>query len=472
MSANRRRVVAAAACAAVLWAGAGCGGESGPAWAGSQASVSLTWTINGRAPSAARCTAVGGEFVMLWVSPVDPGCRGGEAGCGDALPTWTWECGGGTATTGLDFRTGPVWLSWGLVNAEGARREATSWDLRDLHAGNNGFIFNWTPGWAVPPDAAVATQWTIGGLAAGTDTCGSLGAENMRLSHRTAGGAVQTNEWPCADGAGNTGIAFRATQEYELLWELLDAAGTAVATLPETGWETHELAAGDNAFPVDFPGPAVADASLAATWTVRGAAADATSCGDALALTVRLSWRETGTTTETTDEWACGDGTGSTDVVLFSGTSYDFAWELLDPTGDALVRNDWAPFTPVPGANARTTDFLVGGRLDVTLEWADKTAGPAWGACDLPPDPVDRIGYRLEDPVAGTVVEEIVLASGGTPCVMSLSWSNVAFADYTLTVDGRAAATATATWHAACTPLTVDGVVDNTFTCQVAMVTP
>jgi len=215
-----------------------------------------------------------------------------------------------------------------------------------------------------------------------------------------------------------------------------------------------------------------ADASVEGMWTIRGATADTTTCGDALAQTVHLNWRETGTTTETTQEWPCADGTGDTAVVFQSGTSYDLAWNLLDAAGTTLVRVDWAPLTPAAGANPLATDFLVGGRLDVTLEWADKTAAPAWGACDLPPDPVDRIGYRLDDATTHDVIDEVDLGTAGIACATTRSWTNLPFASYTLTVDGRAASPATATWHGACAALEVDGVVGNEYTCRVAMTTP
>ena len=99
---------------------------SGPAWSGGSASVSLQWTINGLPATAGLCRAVGGDYVALWADTADPGCTPGEAGCGGALDTWLWDCTAGSAQTGLDFRSGAVWLTWALVHDDGSVRARTS----------------------------------------------------------------------------------------------------------------------------------------------------------------------------------------------------------------------------------------------------------------------------------------------------------------------------------------------------------
>jgi len=471
MSEKNGRVVGAGLMVVAGLAAAGCGDSSGPAWSGSQASVSLEWTVNGLAASTDICNRAGTAFVVLWASAGDPGCGPGTEGCGDALESWVWGCASGTADSGLVFRTGSVWLTWGITAADGRLREATSWQEANLHAGNNGFTFNFTPGWSGTPDATLVGTWTLGGQPASAANCTAAGAENVRLSYRLPGGAATTTQWPCAAGTGDTGSIFRGLQRYELMWELLDAADAALAVVPATGWQSLTMASGNNPVALDFAvsGP---DASVEGTWTIGGAAADATTCGDANAETVRLSWRATGTTAETTVEWPCADGTGATDTVFESGTSYDLAWDLLDDAGDSLVRIDWDALTPVAGTNAVPVDFLVGGALDVTLEWADKTVGPAWGACDLPPDPVAEIGYRLEDATSGDVLEEVDIATAPIACTVSLAFTDLPFASYRLIVDGRAASPATAAWHAECTALEVDAVTGSTATCQVAMTLP
>jgi hypothetical protein len=223
---------------------------------------------------------------------------------------------------------------------------------------------------------------------------------------------------------------------------------------------------------VEFVGPAGPDATVAATWTIRGAAADATSCGDALGDTVRLHWRETGTTDDATVDWDCADGTGATAELFDSAADYELAWELLDADEQPLVRLDWAAFDPAAGENAQAVDFLVGGRLTVTLEWADKVTDPAWGGCTLPPNDVAELGYELADAATSEVFDEIDIATAPMTCTSTLEWTNVPFASWTLTVDGRAAAPATATWHAECPDLVVDDVTGNTATCRVAMTAP
>lgn len=442
-------------------------------WSGSESSVSLDWTIHRNPASAALCAAVGGDHVVLRVAESDPGCMAGETGCGEGRADWVWPCSDGTADSGLTLQPTTLYMAWALVGGDGRVREATAWQQVTLRAGANGFSFDFTPGWAGPPDAAAVSTWTIGGVAADAATCAAAGAETVRLTYRIAGAAAETSEnYACAAGTATTGNIFRMTQRYEFRWELLDAAGTALAVAPASGWQAQTMAAGDNAFAIDFPAPAGPDASLAATWTIRGAAADATSCGDALAATVRLRWRETGSAEDATVEWNCADGAGTTAELFDSDLDYELAWELLDAGAETLVRIDWAAFDPAPGENALAVDFLVGGRLTVTLEWADKVTDPAWGDCALPPDDVAEIGYELSDPATTTVFDVVDLATAPIACTTTLEWTNVPFATWTLVVDGRAAAPATAVWHAECADLVVDAVTGNTGTCRVAMTTP
>lgn len=442
-------------------------------WSGSESSVSLDWTIHRVAPSAALCAAVGGDHVILRVAESDPGCTVGEAGCGEGRADWVWPCADGTSDTGLVFQPATFYMAWALIGGDGSVREATAWQSVTLRAGANRYTFDFTPGWAGPPDAAAVSRWTIDGAAADAATCAAAGAETVRLTYRIAGAAAETSEdYACAAGTATTGNIFRMTQRYEFRWTLLDAAGTALAVAPATGWQAHTMTAGDNPFAIDFPAPSGPDASIAAHWTIRGAAADAASCGDALAATVRLHWREAGAGEEATVDWTCADGAGTTAALFDSTIDYELAWELLDADEQPLVRIDWAAFDPAAGENALEVDFAVGGRLTVTLEWADKVADPAWGDCALPPDDVAEIGYELFDPATSTVFDAIDIATAPMSCTTTLEWTNVPFASWTLAVDGRAAAPATATWHAECADLVVDAVTGNAATCRVSMTAP
>ncbi|MBI4917374.1 MAG: hypothetical protein HY825_16165 [Acidobacteria bacterium] len=232
-----------------------CGDStSGPAWSGTAASVSLEWTINGTAASTSTCRAVGGDFVALWVAPADPGCSPGAESCGEALESWLWDCSAGTAQTGLDFRAGSVWLAWTLVSTDGAVREATRWQEAALTSGNRGFRFDFTPTPVGSPNAAIVSTWTLAGAAADAASCTAAGAETVRLVTRITGATVETPvDFPCQDGSASTGNNYRATQRYDLRWELRDASGTTLAPYPATGWQTAQMVEGDNPFTPDFP---------------------------------------------------------------------------------------------------------------------------------------------------------------------------------------------------------------------------
>jgi hypothetical protein len=454
--------LAASACKVTITAG----------WEGSASSVTLDWTINGAEPTASICSAVGGSAVVLWASVLDPGCQAGAEGCGESLGTWAWDCAGGHADSGLVFEEGPVWLAWALVAADGSVREATRWQQSTLRPGANGFTFNFTPGFTGAPNAAVDTTWTLGGAEANATSCATEGATTVRLVSRIGGELTEVPlDFACPDGSANTGNVFRATQRYDLRWELRDDADTVLAQFPVGGgWQNQAFVEGDNVFTIDFASSAP-DASVVPTWTLHGTAADATSCGDANAVTVRLAWRETGATTEESQDWPCEYGTARTAALFRSGLSYDVSWDLLDVDGATLVRVDWETLVPVAGDNTVDVDFLVGGTLDLTLEWADKVASPAWGDCAWPPIDVDAIGYSLEDGTTGAVITAVDLALGGAPCTTTLSFANLPFATYSITINGRAATGATA-WHGECLALVVAGIVDNAFPCRVPMVTP
>jgi hypothetical protein len=457
-------------------AAAGCTVTSAPFWEGTDASMSLAWTINGRPAGAASCGAVGGSTVILSVARTDPGCRVGEAGCGESHETWVWPCAGGTATTGPILRSGTVvHAAWALVGDAGQVRQGTIWQPRTLLAGENGSTVDFTPPRIVGPDAAAVTTWTIEGEDVLEDACLAAGAETVRVTYRAVGTTIEeTRSFACAAGTGSTGNRFASGDSYEFRWDVLDAHEAILARVPfGDTWERRTMDPGDNAFTVRFSFPVVPDARLDATWTLHGTAPDLARCTAVGASSVRLTWRwaVTGGTESAFREWPCAAGSGGSGSVLSSGTAYALAWDLLDGEGEAFESLDGGTVTAAAGPNAVSVDFEPGGTLTVNLEWADKVADPAYGDCAFPPDDVAEIGWLLRD-AAAAVVDEADIETAPETCTTTLRWDRLPFDTYSLDVAGRAADPATAAWAVTCPDLLLDDITACVFTCRVEMTVP
>jgi len=85
---------------------------------GDEATIVLSWSIDGAAADPTLCTAVGGERVRMSVNsePVD--------WFDDRLE---WNCADGGATLDSMFRTGQFHMRWDLVDGDGEVISRTDW---------------------------------------------------------------------------------------------------------------------------------------------------------------------------------------------------------------------------------------------------------------------------------------------------------------------------------------------------------
>jgi hypothetical protein len=447
-------------------------------WEGSESSISFSWTVNGASP-ATSCSTVGATHVRMWISQYLPSCSLENESCGVWERAWDWNCTDGTASTGMQFAAVNVYVGWTLLDASGSVLSWTAWQPYTLQPGNNPLgtvAFTATP--HVTGDAAVVSTWTIDGAAGSAATCTAAGASRVYLTYREAGTTTdQAMYWDCAPaGAATTGNIFLSGHTYELRWELKDAAGTTLSAAPgPTTWHSQLLVAGDNPFRADFVLTAVPDAHVTSNWTINSVTADDAACTAANAVSVVLVYQESGGSPSEVS-FGCADGTGATATLFVSGTAYQLRWELRMSDGTVLSAapglTTWQDVTPVAGDNPVNVDLPVTyGRLDATLQWADKVTSPAWGDCALPPQDVAVIGYLFSS-TTGTVMDEVDIDTSPVACVTALAWAGVPYGSYHLQVDGRAASPATATWGSDCVGLAVDDLLDNTFSCQVPMLTP
>ncbi len=105
---------------------AGCQQGFSP-W-GDDATVVLTWTIDGIAADEASCTSLGGDQVRMSINrePVD----------------WfdsrlQWDCEDGGAYMDSMFRTGDFHVRWDLLDASGEPLASTQWVSVQLADGEN-----------------------------------------------------------------------------------------------------------------------------------------------------------------------------------------------------------------------------------------------------------------------------------------------------------------------------------------------
>jgi hypothetical protein len=369
-----------------------------------------------------------------------------------------------------------MWVGWTLLDASGRVLAHTEWQNFALFPGttNLGVQDFATSAGDV---AAVVTTWTIDGAAAGAATCGAVGAARVYLTYREAGTtAEQSVFWECAAAAGRTANVFTAGRTYELRWDLRDAAERIMSAAPSlTTWQSAALAAGDNAFDVDFPTAATPDATVTSTWTIADEAAGTETCEAANALTVRLRYRPAGTTAESSVDFACVDGHDTSDTVFVSGGDYELLWELRTESGVVLSAapgpTSWQSLTAAVGDNPFTVDFPVAvGRLDVTLEWADKVTDPSYGDCTWPPHDVGVMGYALSDSTSTVVAEVDIDGAAPLDCTTALAWVGVPFDTYVLAIDARAVAPYEDVWQYDCTGITVAGLLGSAYRCRVAMI--
>jgi hypothetical protein len=337
--------------------------------------------------------------------------------------------------------------------------------------------------WWEGSESSVSFTWTVNGQPPAT-ACGPANAATVRmwisqylpscsLESSSCGTWDGAWEWNCTTAAGTTGSHLAAVDMY-IGWTLLDASGSVLSYTP---WQRYPLVPGDNPlgtlpFVAGTPGP---NASISSTWTLNAAATSAAACEAANAANVVLVYRPALSATPSEVEFPCASGTGATATVFTSGTAYELRWELRSASGTVITASPgtttWQTLTPVAGSNPVNVDLAVTvGRLDMTIEWADKVTGPAWGSCTLPPNDVASIGYSLET-TTGTVVQSVDIDTAPIPCTTTLAWVGVPFGTYHLQLDGRAATGAT-TWAGDCVGISITGLTGASFSCQVPMTTP
>ncbi len=194
-------------------------------------------------------------------------------------------------------------------------------------------------------DVSVAGTWTINGGAASSASCDAAGIATVRLQvcEFVDGDCYTASNLEAACSAGRfTTAPFLLADTYALRWQAIGTDGT----VSNGAWETVTAPAGSTiTSEVDFVSALPTEDTLAGTWTVGGAAADAASCAAAGIMNVRLAFHTNDQGTALFREFIlpCSDGgfdsRSGMGPTLPDGMFYS-QWEALDAAGNVLATSE------------------------------------------------------------------------------------------------------------------------------------
>lgn len=200
---------------------------------GNEVGIAFGWTVEGAPPTPALCASLGAVRARLLV----------RSGAGARIDRdLEWPCEAGRAETTPIFRPATLDLAVELLDVGGGVAAYGGWLRRTLGPATTPVgTFDLSVS-APPPDASLSVAWTIDGAPAAGPSCAALGGATVRLSWLVGGLEGAPFDWPCADGAGATGPAFRSAIDFRL--RLLDTAGSPIA---RSRWFREQpLEPGDN----------------------------------------------------------------------------------------------------------------------------------------------------------------------------------------------------------------------------------
>lgn len=249
-------------------------------------------------------------------------------------------------------------------------------------------------------DVAVAGSWTINGGAANTASCSAAGIQTVRLQvcEFVDGDCytASTLESACSAGAFTT-APFLLADTYALRWQAIGSGGM----VSNGEWQTVTATAGSTITTnVNFATALPDEDTLAGTWTIGGAPADAASCAAAGIMNVRLAFHtnDQGTALFRDFVLPCSDGgfdsRSGMGPTLPEGMFYS-QWQALDAAGEVIATSE----LPLLELDTSAVDHA-------TLAPVDFPAG----------EPMLVINIRYEIPGTATdgTCTEAMIANNGT----------------------------------------------------------
>lgn len=377
---------AVALAAPFVWGG--CVVEIEPDPFGPEVSVEGAWLINGAAPSAASCDAVGITDVRVRVL--------------DGAGSWidrslTFPCAQGSFSTSPVLLAGDYDLVVEAVNRSGgADVLVAAADPMAFRASFGDTIVLGTVDFVVDsvPAGTLQGSWTINGATPDAGNCAGLGIAEVHVQFLDGAGVpdpASTLAYACATGGFSELLV---PGSYEIRVVAVDADGVIIATAMN---QMFTLADGDTFIinggaPVDFVGgfnPLGNDAVLNATWSIGGQMSTDKSC-DAVAGTSVELWFYAPDDTELTSGVRvvmgapCGDGVFNSGTPLLAAGDYLVAAQLL-ATGGAVI-SEVQTASPVTVGAGTPLDLDLDFRLDSStvvafFEWESRTAAGTYTDC-------------------------------------------------------------------------------------------
>lgn len=194
-------------------------------------------------------------------------------------------------------------------------------------------------------DVAVAGSWTINGGAANAASCSAAGIQSVRLQvcEFVDGDCytASTLESACSAGAFTT-APFLLADTYALRWQAIGTDGR----VSNGEWQTVTATVGSTITTnVNFATALPDEDTLAGTWTIGGAPADAASCAAAGIMNVRLAFHtnDQGTALFRDFLLPCSNGTfdsrSGMGPTLPEGMFYS-QWQALDAAGEVIATSE------------------------------------------------------------------------------------------------------------------------------------
>jgi hypothetical protein len=345
-----------------------------------EATISGTWTIDGGAPTAAACNAIGMDTVELVLySP------------GGTVPRLRLQapCTAGT----IDSRSADVFIGAGDYDVAfdgylgGARVAAGEPSFTRLIAADHTRVStNFVSGGGFDPrgtDATVETSWSIDGVAPNSASCGALGITDIRIAFQNGGSWYEHPDLvvPCSVGSLDTRPTpvIRAGT-WTMQVQALDGSGAIIA---QGMMANLSVTPGSHVImdAIDFTGgafnPLGSDATVEGSWQLNTRMPTSDSCYALGIDRVRfVLFAATDTAFEngvTAFQVQCSNGRlDSRPMPVVRAGTYLWALEAVDASGAIVTEySEMVPLT-IPAASHITlplVDFQFPTTMTLGLEW-------------------------------------------------------------------------------------------------------
>lgn len=447
------------------------------------------WTVNGAAPTAASCSALGLDEVELRIYEQ----FGSDFYTDTALRA---DCADGSFTTAPFLLPNTYRFVWVGYNTAGSVVAESDDITRSIASGatltlENDFTDGGTGSFDPRGDAAtISGGWLINGVQANAALCADAGIQTARLSILDATRTESVDfDFDCAigtfDGRSDTGVPALRADMFFTRWSAVAADGTVIAMmdmpLPLNTTATAHAGLAEPDFVVDVGfNPIGSEVTLDASWTLNGAAATQDLCDGAQIANVVLRLSPDAAQTESHEFlFTCMTGSFDSRTLMsprLRAGNYFMQWLGTDSTNSPVQQSSVTALNVAAGhTSLGTVNFEVRNDLDVGLAYEQNAGVMDYGTCAQAG--LSTISYSLISPgtctgtsnlcvndfgidgehgcggvVGACVGATTVVTMNSVSCEENLVFQDVNPGTFFLEVNGRAGST---DWGGVCTGLDV-----------------